>query len=61
MIFLRNAIRLYNATTFEEVCLAESAPEGSARRKELQEIYNITEWRDDIIRIDTSETVMLYP
>lgn len=51
MIFLRNAIRLYNATTFEEVCLAESAPEGSARRKELQEIYNITEGRDDTIRM----------
>lgn len=51
MIFLRNAIRLYNATTFEAVCLAESAPEGSARRNELQEIYNITEGRDDIIRM----------
>lgn len=51
MIFLRNAIRLYNATTFEEVCLAESAPEGSARRNELQEIYNITEGREGIIRM----------
>lgn len=51
MIFLRNAIRLYNATTFEEVCLAESAPEGSARRKELQDIYDSRAERDNIIRM----------
>lgn len=51
MIFLRNAIRLYNATTFEEVCLAESAPEGSARHNELQDIDDENRGRGDIIRM----------